>query len=195
MPLSFFFLIYFERERQRERETERENTSMEGVEKQGEKENPKQSLCHHCRAWCGAWSYEPWDHEPKSRVQHPTNWATHVPLVTLLFDRSFNNSLRVEALRLEGKELPSVSVRAWKDLKSFAILSVIPGSTGTSSESWSKMHNLRLHPDILKQQLAFNQITRSFAWAFKVENHCSRKSRKYGSTRSQWRADARNQVS
>ena len=72
-----------------------------------ERENPKQALHCQCRAQCGAWSHEPWDHNLKSRVGHSTDWAIQVPLDS--FDEQkritwwfFENS---NLIKLQGSEL------------------------------------------------------------------------------------------
>ena len=43
------------------RDRERHSMSRGGTEREGE--NTKQALCYQCRAWCRAWTHEPWDQE------------------------------------------------------------------------------------------------------------------------------------
>ena len=49
--------------------TDREKASRGGAEQEQVRENPKQTLCCKCRAWCRARSQEPWDHDPSQNQE------------------------------------------------------------------------------------------------------------------------------
>ena len=59
----FFKFIYFETER------EKNNMSRRGAEREGERENPKQTLHFQHRAWCGSQAHESWDHDPSQNQE------------------------------------------------------------------------------------------------------------------------------
>ena len=56
-------------------------------------DDPKWALCWQKRAWCGAWTHEPWDQD-LSWSRCLTNWVTQVPLPVC----HFNHILLVKAL-------------------------------------------------------------------------------------------------
>ena len=69
---NFFNYFFFLRERGGERESKR---AWEG-QKEREGENPKQASCYQRTAWCGAHSYQLWDHDLS---RHLIDRATRVP--------------------------------------------------------------------------------------------------------------------
>ena len=78
--LMFIYLFLRDREKEREKETERDRKRHRERDRQREAENPKLAPHHQRRAWHGARTHEPWDHDLSwNQVGRLTYWANQKP--------------------------------------------------------------------------------------------------------------------
>ena len=55
-----------------------------GRERRKERENTKQAPCCQHRDWCGAWTHEPWDHDPRQNQESEAYELNHPGAPSLL---------------------------------------------------------------------------------------------------------------